>query len=96
VFELVLSGFVGLAESYRLETELTQWRARLHHLTVDDEALREEPTAEDLDALGGGFVRLAVERLGATAEDAAGADQAAARMALRLLYLDHMRARGRE
>ena len=96
VVELVLSGFVSLAERYRLEAELTQWRARLHHLTVDDEALREEPTADDLDALGGGFVRLAVERLGATAEDAASADQAAARMALRLLYLDHMRAGARE
>ena len=96
VVELVLSGFVSLAERYRLETELTQWRARLHHLTVDDDALREEPTADDLDALGGGFVRLAVERLGATAEDTASADQSAARMALRLLYLDHMRARARE
>lgn len=96
VVDLALSGFVSLAERYRLETELTQWRARLHHLNVDDEALREEPTADDLDALGSGFVRLAVERLGATAEDAAGGEQATARMALRLLYLDHMRAGGRK
>lgn len=94
VVELAVSGFVSLAERHRLEAELTRWRARLHHLDVVDDALKEEPTADDLDALGGGFVGLAVERLHAIGEDAASEDQAAARMALRLLYLDHMRTRG--
>lgn len=94
VVELVLSGFVSLAERHRLEAELTRWRALFHHLDIDDDALKEEPTTEDLEALGGGFVGLAVERLHAIAEDATAGDQTAARMALRMLFLDHMRTRG--
>ena len=48
----------------------------------------DEPTADDLDALDtSGFVRLAVERLREKA--AGGADGEVARMALRMIYLDH-------
>jgi hypothetical protein len=53
----------------------------------------DEPTPDDLDALGtAGFVRSAVERLRAKASNAADPERDAARMALRMLYLDHLGA----
>ncbi len=91
VVALRLSGSVSLAERHRLGCALDGWAARLHHLEVDDAALRDEPTPDDLDALDtGGFVRLAVERLKAQAADPADPERDAARMALRMLYLDHV------
>jgi len=96
VVELTLTGVVSLAERHAIERELSAWHARLHHLVVDDVALHEEPTEDDLDTLGSGFVGLAVERLRAITSDLTHPDQAAARVALRMLFLDHMNARGGE
>lgn len=90
VVTLRLSGTVSLEERRQLERALTGWEARLHHLAVEDADLRDEPTADDLDGIDtAGFVRQAVERLQARAADAGDADRDAARLALRLLYLDH-------
>jgi hypothetical protein len=93
VVSLRLAGSVGLAERRRLDGELKRWEARLHHLEVDDAGLVDEPTAEDLDALGAaGFMRAAVDRLRAKASDAADPERDAACVALRMLYLDHLGA----
>jgi DNA repair exonuclease SbcCD nuclease subunit len=96
VVELTITGVVSLAERHAMERELATWKARLHHLVIDDAGLHEEPTDDDLEALGGGFVGLAVERLWATSEDASSPDRAAARVALRMLFLDHKNAQGDE
>jgi hypothetical protein len=91
---LVLTGSLSLSERRRLESGLKGWEARLHHLAVDDTGLRDEPTDDDLDAIDtGGFVRAAVDRLRARAADPADPEREAARLALRLVYLDH---RGRD
>lgn len=89
---LQVKGSVSLAERHRLERELERWAARLHHLEADLTGLLDDPTPDDLDALDtAGFVRLAVERLKARAEDPADPEREAARMALRMVYLDHLR-----
>ena len=94
VVALSLRGSVTLSERNRLERALAQWEARLHHLDVDMSGLVDDPSADDLDALDtAGFVRLAVDRLRAKAHDPADPEQAAARMALRMIYLDHLRSR---
>lgn len=94
VVELTLKGVVGLAERHAIERELSAWHSRLHHLVVDDGGLYEEPTDDDLDTLGSGFVGLAVARLRAITRDTSHPDQSAARVALRMLFLDHMNAKG--
>jgi DNA repair exonuclease SbcCD nuclease subunit len=94
VVELTVTGIVSLAERHAVELELSAWRARLHHLVVDDAGLREEPTDDDLDAIGAGFVGHAVERLRAISQEPAHQDRDAARVALRMLFLDHMNAKG--
>ncbi len=87
---LTLSGTITLAERQRLGETIERWSARLHHLAIDDTALRDEPTDDDLDAIDtAGFVRLAVDRLRAKARDPADPEAQAARMALRMVYLDH-------
>lgn len=91
VLSLILSGSISLAERHRLAESVAAWSPRLHHLDLDDAALVDEPTADDLDAIDtAGFVRLAVERLRAKAMDAADPDSDAARVALRMIYLDHV------
>lgn len=91
VIGLDLSGTISLAERHRLQRELTLWEARVHHLEVDDRGLIDEPTADDLDAIDtAGFVRLAVERLRAKMQDPSDPESGAARMALRMMYLDHV------
>ncbi len=93
VLSLRLTGTVSLAERDRLARALDRWAAKLHHLDVDDSGLLDDPTPDDLDALDtAGFVRLAVERLRARAQDAADPERTAARTALRMIYLDHVRA----
>ncbi|MCX5512943.1 DNA repair exonuclease [Kaistia algarum] len=90
VVALRLTGSLSLAERYRLNGELENWRNRLHHLDLDDSGLLEDPTEDDLDALDtSGFVRLALERLKARASDPADPLAPAARVALRMVYLDH-------
>ncbi len=91
VLSLALSGTITLAERYRLERLVAHWSDRLHHLEVDDGDLREEPTPDDLDAIDtAGFVRLAVDRLQAKAADPHDPDHDVARVALRMIYLDHV------
>ncbi len=91
VVSLQLSGSLSLSERRRLRLLLDHWAARLHHLDVDEADLRDEPTADDLDAIDtGGFVRLAVDRLKAKARDPADPERAAAGVALRMIYLDHL------
>lgn len=91
VVSLKLSGALSLAERHALATGIEGWRARLHHLDLDDMGLIEAPSLDDLDAIDtGGFVRLAVDRLKARAGDPADPEAEAARLALRLLYFDHM------
>lgn len=95
VVSLLLSGAISLAERYRLEEALDSWSARLHHLVVDNSALHEEPTAEDLEVLAdSGILRTAVDKLQNMAGDPGCADRDAASVALRMLYLDHMRTGG--
>jgi DNA repair exonuclease SbcCD nuclease subunit len=95
VLSLRLAGSLSLAERHRLERELQTWEARLHHLEVDTSGLLDDPTPDDLDALDtSGFVRLAVERLKARAQDPTDPERDAARMALRMVYLDHLRILG--
>lgn len=91
VVALELAGTIGLLERRRLERELKAREARFHHLEVDDGRLHDEPTADDLDAVdNSGFVRLAIERLRAKATDPADPEAAEARIALRMIYLDHL------
>ncbi len=95
VVALQVAGSISLAERHRLDTLLADWQARLHHLDADLTRLIEDPTDEDLDSLdGSGFVRLAVDRLKTMAEDDSNPSAGAARIALRMLYIDHMRAGG--
>lgn len=90
VVALDLAGTIGLSERRRLEREIKSWEARFHHLEVDDTRLHDEPTSDDLDAVDtSGFVRLAMERLRAIAADPAHPESADARIALRMMYLDH-------
>lgn len=90
VVSLKLGGSVSLAERYRLNAELERWRNRLHHLDLDDAGILEDPTQDDLDGLDtSGFVRLALERLKSRANDPTDEAAAAARVALRMIYLDH-------
>jgi DNA repair exonuclease SbcCD nuclease subunit len=90
VLSLTLTGVIGLAERARLAEAVARWRDQFHVLDLEDR-LRDEPTADDLDAIDrGGFVRVAVDRLAAIAGDPGHPDAAAARTALRMLYLDHV------
>jgi DNA repair exonuclease SbcCD nuclease subunit len=87
---LDLTGAISFAERHQLETELKSWEARLHHLEVDDSALSDEPTADDLDAIDtAGFVRQAVSRLQAKAENENDPETDTAAMALRMMFLHH-------
>jgi DNA repair exonuclease SbcCD nuclease subunit len=90
VLALRLAGSVTLAERHRLRGLRALWEARLHHLDVDETDLLDEPTDDDLDAIDtAGFVRLAVDRLRARARDPADPEREVARVALRMIYLDH-------
>ncbi len=91
VLALKITGAVSLAERRHVEDALRRHAPRFHHVEVDDTALLDAPTPDDLDGIDrGGFVRLAVERLKAKAADATDPERAAAALALRLLYLDHV------
>ncbi len=90
VVSLSLSGIIGLAERQRLRREIDRWQARFHHLDLDDADLRDEPDRDDLESVdAAGFVRLAIERLKAKADDPRNPEREAAGLALRLIYLDH-------
>lgn len=91
VVALRLTGAISLGERQRLKRELLRCGARFHHLEVDDADLLDEPTPDDLDAIDtAGFVRLAVERLKAKASDPRDPERDVARVALRMIYFDHV------
>jgi hypothetical protein len=70
----------------------TEWRAQLRYLEVSDADLIARPSEDDLDRIdGGGFVRTAVDRLRARADDRGDADRDAARLALQILYVEHVK-----
>lgn len=93
--QLTLSGSLPLRDRVALEASLEAWGARLFHLELDDAALVDEPDEDDLDEIDiGGFVRTAVERLKAKAQDPSDPQRAAAARALRMVYVEHRRLSG--
>jgi|FEC22Drversion2_1045045.scaffolds.fasta_scaffold01259_4 DNA repair exonuclease SbcCD nuclease subunit len=95
LLRLIVQGTATLAGRKHIEDCLSAWRARLRYLEVDFDNLIDEPNADDLDTIDrSGFVRTAVERLLAIANDSANPQREIARTALRLLYLEHTAARG--
>ena len=92
VVALRLEGAVDLATRVALDDMLGQWRAQLRCLEVSDAGLIAEPSEDDLDRIDrGGFVRTAVDRLRARANDPGDADRDAARLALQILYVEHVK-----
>ena len=93
LLHLTVSGTVDLAGRQGIDDCLNIWQARLTLLHCDVDRLVDEPSADDLDAIDKtGFVRAAVDRLKAKADDPADPEHAAARTALRILYLEHVEA----
>ncbi len=93
LLHLSISGAVDLAGRHRIEERLDAWQARLKYLRRDLDGLVDEPSADDLDAIDrSGFVRAAVDRLKARADNLADPESATARAALRILYLEHLEA----
>lgn len=93
LLHLSVSGTVDLAERRRVDTCLDAWQARLKYLHRDLEGLVDDPSAADLDSIDrSGFIRAAVDRLKAKADDPADTERAVARTALRILYLEHLEA----
>jgi DNA repair exonuclease SbcCD nuclease subunit len=93
VVALRLEGAVDLATRMALDDMLEQWRAQFRWLDVSDASLVAEPSEDDLDRIDrGGFVRTAVDRLRARASDPGDADRDAARSALQILYVEHVKA----
>ena len=93
VLALRLDGAVDFATRLALDDVLQRWRALCRFLDVADEGLVDEPSEDDLDRIDrGGFVRTAVEWLRARADDPGCGDRDVARLALRILYLEHVKA----
>jgi hypothetical protein len=92
VVSLRITGAVSLSERHRLDQLLKEWDALLHHLEVDTNGLIDDPKSNDIDMLDiGGFVRTAANRLREMAADPTNPRRAAARTALRMMYVDHLR-----
>ncbi len=92
LINFILDGSLPLRERVRLDAALSRWRARLFDLRVDDSRLIDEPDEDDLDRIDtGGFVRQAVETLRALADDPQNPQREAARLALRMAYVEHAR-----
>lgn len=93
VLALELDGAVDFATRMALEDVLQRWRALFRLLDVSDAGLLDEPSEDDLDRIDhGGFVRTAVEWLRARADDPGDGDRDVARLALRILYVEHVKA----
>lgn len=92
VVDLVFKGTISLAERHRLDRLLKELDSLVHYLEVDTSLLRDDPTPEDIVRLDmGGFVRTAADRLVAMAADPTNPQRAnEARMALRMMYFDHL------
>lgn len=93
VLALRLDGAVDFATRTALDDVLQRWRASCRFLDVSDADLIDEPSEDDLDRIDhGGFVRTAVEWLRARANDPRDSGRDVARLALRILYLEHVKA----
>jgi DNA repair exonuclease SbcCD nuclease subunit len=89
LLRLRLSGALDLGARGQLDEVLERWRARLHHLGVDDTGLVARPSAEDIAAIGAsGFVRDAIDTLIRIQDEPAHPDHAHAARALQVLYLE--------
>lgn len=94
LLRLRLEGAPDLATRGQLDELLERWRARLHHLAVDDAALVARPSAEDIAAIGAsGFVRDTIEQLTRIQDDPAHPDHAHAARALQVLYIEQLALR---
>lgn len=89
---LKLAGTVSLHGRMAMQDRLSYWGSRLFALRTDESGLYDRPEAADFERMEiSGFVRAAMERLRARAEDAADPQREAAALALRLAYVEHRR-----
>jgi len=94
LLRLRLSGALDLRARGQLDEVLEHWRARLHHLGVDDAGLVARPSAEDIAAIGAsGFVHDAIHTLMRIQDDLAHPDHDHAARALQVLYLEQLALR---
>lgn len=92
VVRLELSGSVDLSGRRALDEALERWRARLHHLEVEAEALLLLPGGAELAALDdGGPLGACARRLAEAALRGPEANRATAALALRLLWQERAR-----
>jgi DNA repair exonuclease SbcCD nuclease subunit len=90
---LELFGTVDLATREACDRLIADWRARFHVLRVFTEKLVAMPSDEDLDQIDTvGFIRTAVNRLREMTLSGSSEQHDAARLALQILYAEHMRA----
>jgi hypothetical protein len=88
--QLTLTGAVDLATRAALETHLERWSGELCHLEVRDQLLAGPSESDLLDLAGSPVVGTVARELA----DLAAADPAqreAAKLALRLLFIEHHR-----
>ncbi|MCD2470038.1 DNA repair exonuclease [Jiella sp. MQZ9-1] len=97
LLKLTLTGALPLRERVRLDEILAEWRERFFILDLRDDDLFDEPDDDDLDRIDlSGFVRTAIETLRAKADDPADPEREAARLAIRMAYVEHRRVAGTE
>jgi DNA repair exonuclease SbcCD nuclease subunit len=97
VLDLTVAGTISLAARRTFEERIRErLRAAIQAMRLDDSRLVLEPTELDLDEIDhSGFVREAANRLKLMAEDKSDPAQARlAAVALRRLYLEHLRQSG--
>ena len=89
---LKLAGVISLTVREQLNEKLEEWEARLRYLRLDNQELIAQPNDDDLDCIGRtGFVRTAVERLRAQADDQGNPEREIAEAALIRLYQENVR-----
>jgi DNA repair exonuclease SbcCD nuclease subunit len=94
VVDLRVTGAVSLSGRKKFEEQILQsFGAAVRGLRFDEAGLVLNPTDDDLDEIDhAGFVRVAADRLKAVAADVSNQGQAAlAALALKRLYLEHLR-----
>ena len=90
VLDLRLSGQTDIAERRAIDDCVETWRARLHHLRMNDTGLGVQPSEDDIARMQAtGFVRAALDDLLAIQADPAHPDHDVAGEALRILYREH-------
>jgi DNA repair exonuclease SbcCD nuclease subunit len=99
VLDLRVEGVLSLAGRKEFEERIAgSIRAAFCGMRIDDSRLALEPTEADLDDIDrAGFVRVAADRLKALAADAADTERARiAALALKRLYVEHLRQAGQK